>query len=202
LLRGEYFKDADSTALLDIFPPSISQHARAIMHTLTAILTLISLHLLTFPDLAPELTYGYQTLTTHTPATYGTYTLTQRYWLALGATLLVFTMSLSPSLHASPSSQNKPTPLLQTPFNTRIAQYLGKISFGLYIVHLFVIYTINSRFILWTAGKSAYMYFVGFAVSGVVSTVVTMWAADLFWRVVDVRSVEFAKRVGAWCFVK
>ncbi|THY04144.1 hypothetical protein D6D03_03873 [Aureobasidium pullulans] len=51
-----------------------------------------------------------------------------RYWTGWGALLLVWSTSNSP--------------MLQRIFNNRFTQYLGKISFSLYLVHGFMIHTL------------------------------------------------------------
>ena len=184
-------------ALLKYLPRSFYQHATMIMHTITIAFGLLALHLLTFPDEGPESTPGYARIVTLTPGTYGTRTnLRARYWLALGATLLLVVMSLSPS--TGPDSG----PLLQRPFTTRFAQYLGSISFGLYVTHLYVIYTIGSRFLNYSKDKALMEYIFGFLAAAVVNSFLAFWIADLFWRGVDSKSVLLAKWVAEKCFVK
>jgi peptidoglycan/LPS O-acetylase OafA/YrhL len=120
----------------------------------------------------------------------------EHYWLTLGALLLLFTLTNSPAL--------------QRPFNSRFAQYLGDISYSLYIVHGMVLFTLGT-FLQerWTgavgteqwvdngAGElveevvtqecEAGQWWKSLLGCAVVNWVVVFWCADLFWRGVDGR---------------
>jgi peptidoglycan/LPS O-acetylase OafA/YrhL len=127
----------------------------------------------------------------------------EHFYLSLGAPLLLLTLLLSPTL--------------QRLFNYPLPQYLGDISYSLYIVHGMVLFTLGTSLMeRWTgaigtlslnedgtpvvvarvAEKNQYMK--AFGTCMVINTVVAFWAADLFWRVVDRRSVRWARRVEEW----
>ena len=86
--------------------------------------------------------------------------------------------------------------------NSRIAQYLGKISFALYLTHGLVIrslgYVVIGRLRAYSGayvrertslGEFIFIWVCGY----VVVLPVCLWAADLFWRSIDTPSVELAR---------
>lgn len=108
-----------------------------------------------------------------------------RYWCNWGAMMLIWSTSNSS--------------LLQRIFTNRVSQYLGKISFSLYLVHGMVIHTLHYSLMpaLWTGiGRDTWLrQEMGFAVSAIVVTGVILWVSDVFMRVVDTPSVRFARWV-------
>jgi len=145
----------------------------------------------------------------------------------IGSLLLAFTLSLSPSPPKSPGTTFHPNlapPVtlwtrllsairrcnLQALFTTRFAQYLGKISFGFYLMHGPVLFCIGTKILgrAWTGYSIAgtgegdvnederMRRYVGwFVLAVVVNTTAIFWAADWFARVVDERSVRWAAKV-------
>jgi peptidoglycan/LPS O-acetylase OafA/YrhL len=115
-----------------------------------------------------------------------------RYWTGWGALLLVW----STSNHRS----------LQRVFTNSVSQYLGKISFSLYLVHGAVIHTLGYGLleVLWRLiGMNTRMRKEGcFVLMASCVLVVTIWLADIFTRVVDVPSVQFAKWLEERCVAK
>lgn len=89
--------------------------------------------------------------------------------------------------------------MLQHIFTNAFTQYLGKISFSLYLVHGFVIHTIYYALIdvLWgvVGDETDMQKEVSFAVALVVVTGVLVWVSDMFTRAVDMPSVKFARWV-------
>jgi peptidoglycan/LPS O-acetylase OafA/YrhL len=140
-------------------------------------------HLLAYPDELASVTPGYHTIVSLTPHSISSANLTQRFWLSVGAAILVAAMDISP--------------LLQAPFTTRVAQYLGRISFALYIVHGPVLYTLGMKMLfiawpVWDEKRGSEKFALLAAGSWTVDLIVCVWAADIFWRVIDARSVKFA----------
>lgn len=113
----------------------------------------------------------------------------KRYWPGWGAILLVWSTSCY-----------KP---LQRLFDNRLSQYLGKISFSLYIVHGVVTHTIGYALMNFFDGilgrEEAINRAIGFGVGSGAILFFTIWLADLFTRVVDEPSVNFAKWVEDKC---
>jgi peptidoglycan/LPS O-acetylase OafA/YrhL len=114
------------------------------------------------------------------------------FWLCPGALLLVFSIGN--------------LPLLQNIFTSRFAQFLGRISYAIYLIHFLVIFTIKDILIRWVwgvmglqvqpdgkwvmgAGSRVTGYFLG----GLVLWPVVFWVADLFERAVDRKAVKFAR---------
>ncbi|KAF9886752.1 hypothetical protein FE257_011129 [Aspergillus nanangensis] len=117
-----------------------------------------------------------------------------RSWKAVGSVLLVYAIGKSS--------------LLQRPFNSAPVQYLGRISFSLYLIHQ-AVYRIAREpvrnFIWWLVTREDYATVenassrvLPFAFSWMVTLLImgaaVVYLADLFTRFVDVKSVLFAKR--------
>jgi peptidoglycan/LPS O-acetylase OafA/YrhL len=95
-------------------------------------------------------------------------------------------------------------------FNSGVAQYLGKISFALYLVHGPILHAIGYMIphrIWWFMGIQqidtgdytwAATIFVGWAVSLTLS----LWAADVWTREVESRCVRVVQKLEGWSFVK
>jgi peptidoglycan/LPS O-acetylase OafA/YrhL len=181
------------TDLWNDLPTIPKAHRQLALHALSITLALLATHLLCFPDELGEDSPGYRTLIEYTPRNSATSGLTQRFWLAIGAFLLVGAMNFSP--------------LLQRPFTTAVAQYLGKISFALYIVHGPVLYTLGLKMMPapyegWADGEGWMGYALLAVGAWMLDLVVAVWAADVFWREVDARAVVFAGWVARKCWVE
>ncbi|XP_044721516.1 acyltransferase family domain-containing protein [Hirsutella rhossiliensis] len=96
--------------------------------------------------------------------------------------------------------------LLQNLFVTPLAQYLGDISFAFYLVHGPIKEMVVPRGLpfLWStvggpdeAGMWGRM--IVWCAALIVIGIPAVWAADLFWRVVDVKSVELARSIETCC---
>ncbi|KAH6662808.1 acyltransferase family-domain-containing protein [Halenospora varia] len=103
----------------------------------------------------------------------------EHFWLSVGALLLVFALDSYP--------------ILQTPLNWNFCQYLGYCSFGIYVMHILVVWSFW-RLILdplrnqWLGGA---MW--TFAPCLLINYAAVLWAADIFSRV-DAKVV----RLGRW----
>lgn len=96
------------------------------------------------------------------------------------------------------------SPVIAPLFCNPVAQYLGQISFALYLVHGSIIkslwywlqpsvHVLVSAVPVWEMPTGQ---FVSFWVTGyVIVFPVVLWSADVFWRLVDQRSVSFARWV-------
>ncbi|KAH8648267.1 acyltransferase 3 [Tricladium varicosporioides] len=119
--------------------------------------------------------FGYQTITKLIPRNSNNYN--------IGAVLIVFAIDY--------------TPVLQSLFSMWIPQYLGKISFALYLVHWPILAAWGWSMVpnMWkfTGKDSDIAYEFGFWLAVVIVTPVIFWAADICWRVVDLNSIWFAK---------
>lgn len=82
------------------------------------------------------------------------------------------------------------------------AQYLGQISYALYVVHGFVLRSLLYSIMpgIWAicdpgGGRTLFPFLVGITVASVIVVPATFWVADLFWRGVDKPSVRVARWV-------
>ncbi|KAK8125425.1 uncharacterized protein PG998_001184 [Apiospora kogelbergensis] len=178
-------------------------------HLVTSSLLLIALHLLSYPENGGRKSPGFRRLSLSVPAFYkGGEELIQWFWISIGS--------------------RQQEPLLQRPFTTDFAQYLGRISYALYLAHGTVIHTIGTRFLnpawkAWLAAegralglrdtgfndaadavlyRSWSMYVYSAFLGTLMSTFVLFWAADVFCRAVDVPMVKLTRTLGNWAWRK
>ncbi|KAF8857710.1 hypothetical protein BDZ45DRAFT_427548 [Acephala macrosclerotiorum] len=135
-----------------------------------------------------EEVWGLSFLNAHTPEPYEG----QRVWFCFGAFQIV-----------AACTQLR---CLQSIFNTSVAQYLGNISYALYLTHNLCLTTLEPRFLpifdvffskatfwgrhfAWLAGLVVYLPII-------------IIVADLFWRAVDIPTVKFAKWFESKCVVE
>ncbi|KAJ5698887.1 acyltransferase 3 [Penicillium macrosclerotiorum] len=128
----------------------------------------------------------------------GDWAVMSKCWKTVGSVLVVFAISQSPSL--------------QRPLNVRPIQYLGKISFSLYLVHQSVYHLVRDpiRNFLWFVatrdgypgtqaaseytGPFAFSWLTGF----VILSVINLYVAGLYTRFVDERCVDVARKIDRW----
>ncbi len=171
--------------------------------TLTILTT--SLYLLSYAGESPSPGFYHTLLTPFVPGIYEPiYLGPEHFILSLGSVLLVFTLTLSSSL--------------QKAFLSPFAQYLGDVSYALYIVHGMVLFTLGTGLQEHWTGQvgeerwvdnglgelveaivkldvDARVYGKAFLLCAVANLVVVFWVADLFWRAVDGRVVDAGKWV-------
>ena len=163
------------------------------------ILFLFGIYIGSHPQLQPETAPGYRTLMSFTPSWYedvkehpATNPKTV-FWLALGGPIIILALE-----HAK---------FLQDLFTTPLAQYLGDISFSLYMLHFQIMCTMGHWLIPkcmnltggWSNGHFGFLS--GIALAMVVLLPATFWASDVFSRLVDVKCVKFAKWVSEKTFI-
>jgi peptidoglycan/LPS O-acetylase OafA/YrhL len=176
---------------------------KLLFQLVTTALFILAIHILSFPDENAASSPGYMRMISLTPHENVVHNIEQRFWLAIGAFILLLAMLFNP--------------FLQRPFTTWVAQYLGRISFALYIVHGPILYTLGIKMLIppYTALEAAresgdlerlrgtsIEYAWSAAGAWVVDLVVCVWAADVFWREVDARSVSLAGWIAGKCWVK
>ncbi|KYK54395.1 hypothetical protein DCS_06353 [Drechmeria coniospora] len=92
---------------------------------------------------------------------------------------------------------------IQRPFLTRFAQYLGEISYSLYIVHgpfvHMISYAITPAIWRYFGTETTTKWAAGCFLGNLFTFVIIFWVADLFWRMVDTRSVEFSRLLEKLC---
>jgi peptidoglycan/LPS O-acetylase OafA/YrhL len=131
---------------------------------------------------------GYVFLWSLTPFQYTNSVHWYRFWPAVGSIYLVFIIDNCP--------------LLQRIFTLRFTQYLGFISFALYLIHVPVINTFAAMFLekIWqiTGYSTPARYWWGFCLAYIFVLLGMLWGADVFTRAVDEKCVKFSK----WVFDK
>ncbi|EPS42399.1 hypothetical protein H072_3601 [Dactylellina haptotyla CBS 200.50] len=163
-----------------------------------AIVFTSGLYFCSYPEVAPDpdSTTGFTYLTTLTPPRYSNQN-ECRFWMGIGAMLLCFSIVFLPKI--------------QSILCWKLFQYLGRISFSLYLVHGTIIRSMGYAMVHWgwkqfgvsvlwqndsvldnvkdLENRRALIVIVGF----IITIPVTVWIADIFWRVVDSPSVKFVK---------
>ncbi|KAL9948798.1 hypothetical protein D7B24_008119 [Verticillium nonalfalfae] len=139
---------------------------------------LASLYLLSYPDAAAEYTPGFQYMSTWVPRYY----VPLAGWMvyqSLGALLLLWCILRSP--------------LLRRLLESRLPQYLGRVSFSLYLVHGPVLHSLG----FWIMPRlfDRFGRAGGYAIGYVVLLSVTLYLTNLWHRKVDVWSIGVGKRV-------
>ncbi|KAF2084789.1 hypothetical protein K490DRAFT_398, partial [Saccharata proteae CBS 121410] len=188
-----------------ISKPSANWPARLGHATIHQLLLVLGLFLLSYPDDYGAYTPGFMTLSTWIPKPYIS-DVQYRWWQSVGAIISLYAINN--------------TPALRRPFVTPLAQYLGKISYAFYLVHGPILHSLGyivMRRIWEKMGR--YQQLPYEAAPGVVGVKlvanpefsdaafawglflgwcvvlpVSIWAADLFWRFVDIPVVRFARR--------
>lgn len=106
-----------------------------------------------------------------------------RYFSGYGAMLILTSISFLPAC--------------QRLFTTPLSQYAGRISFALYLTHELVIRVFILRFQkkVWAViGKESVLgYHGGVLIAAIIYVFSSIWAADVFWRAIDIPSVNLAR---------
>ncbi|KAK4935767.1 hypothetical protein LTR10_023217 [Elasticomyces elasticus] len=149
---------------------------------------LCSLFLLSYPDAAGHATPGYITLTKLIPPGF---TEMHRFWPTIGAILIIWSLSRIDFLRHV---------LCWSPL-----QYLGKISFPLYVMHGPIIHTLGYLILPKTpeveTPEIMRQFEFEFLKSSVFIVFTVIWAADVFLRVVDTPCVTLTKKLERMLFV-
>jgi peptidoglycan/LPS O-acetylase OafA/YrhL len=182
------------------------KHSKMFLHLLTIPLFFLGLFLIGFPDANPESTPGFRHIHAWTPHQYRTeiaFWYTAKFWGTVGSLILLTAMSFSPpfSFPSLPTSFENPTPLLQKPFTTPLAQYLGDISYSLYMMHGPMLYSVGHYMRKHADTVPPEQYWWEFVKCVVVWGGLTIWMADLFTRFIDSPSVRVGKWIAGKCWV-
>ncbi|KAF2452303.1 acyltransferase family-domain-containing protein [Lineolata rhizophorae] len=164
-------------------PPTPEQKPRVRYHNI--FFFVVALYFLSYPDFNSKDTPGFSFLWSVSPPAFARARRTQWWWWSIGASLLLWTISN--------------TPVLQVPFKSRVAQYLGQVSYAFYVVHGPILHSLGYTLmpIIWgLTGRETNAGFVGgLLINWAICLFVSLWVADIFWRTVDKSSVRFARFV-------
>ena len=153
------------------------------------VMFVVGLYFGSSPNLGFKWTPGFSWLAKITPATYPE---PHRFPQTIGAVLIVLSINHSRDI--------------QKLFVNPLSQYLGKISYAFYIVHGPILHGLGycvMSFIWGFVGKEhTFSYCFGFLLGWLFCLPIALWAADLFWRTVDLPSVSFARWVESRVIVK
>ncbi|KAJ5579850.1 uncharacterized protein N7459_005835 [Penicillium hispanicum] len=140
----------------------------------------LGLYIGSSPNLGFKWTPGYMWLWHITPWTYSE---PHRFPQSIGAALIVFGINHSPDI--------------QKLFTNPLSQYLGKISYSFYIVHGPILHSLGYSIMptIWsmTGKETNTQYCLGFLIGWLICLPIALWAADVFWRAVDIPSVKFTR---------
>lgn len=148
-----------------------------------ALLTLTSLLLLCCPSEALDRTPVYRHLIKVVPASLSAVPF--RFIQGVGAILALYTLSQSKTL--------------QKPFTLNLSQYLGSISFSLYIVYGPVLHMIGFVVVpaLWRiiGQDTAFRYNLAVVTGNGVAYLIVLWTADLFYTYVDMSAIKLSRHI-------
>jgi len=149
---------------------------------------IIGLFLLSTPSLGMATTPGYRWIASVIPSCY---TDPKRFPYTVGALLTVFGLMRSSTL--------------RKPFLYSFPQYLGRISFALYVVHGPLIHIVGFAVTptIWrsvTGLETSGQWLLGFLLGSMVLFACVLICADCFCRTVEAWSINIAKSVEKWCF--
>ena len=153
------------------------------------LLVFLALFLLSMPEYDEAVTesYGYATLSTSlTPPSWHNHWGPGRWWPCLSSLMLVAIID-----HAGSES------IIQRCFTWRFPQYLGRISFSLYLCHGMMLYSLGLRvtnlcFFLF-GRKSTFRYGFSLSIGTCVFVPVLFWVSDVFTVVVDRGAVVLSR---------
>jgi peptidoglycan/LPS O-acetylase OafA/YrhL len=182
LIRAE----KDSCRLGNRPPYANWAHMKSTLYTILWILCLVfGVYLACFPFRGPVTATGYATLHSLTAAPYYTVDLREWYWLSPAAVMIIASL--------------ENVKILQRPFTTGFAQYLGRISFSIYVVHGPVFVPLYSPIVITIWNIIGYQSTIQYAMAPILGACImfpiVFCVADVFWRLVDINSVKFAQWV-------
>ncbi|KAI1271104.1 acyltransferase family-domain-containing protein [Xylaria sp. FL0933] len=158
-------------------PPT---HQRSAGDTFWSLVSVFALYLLSCPDAGPWDVPGWRYLGTLIPVWF---TEKYRFWQVIGACLFVFCAARSRAW--------------QHFFELPPVQYLGHLSYAIYLMHGPVTHVLGYPVQRWAWGitgiESPAAFKSGVALAAIINIPLVVWAADIFWRAVDIPSVRFAK---------
>lgn len=157
-------------------------------HTLIGVFFFIlSLHILSTPETARGAvgTPGFQTMISWVPQLHYKSHNIDFFWVPIGAALLVFTVDR--------------TPRLQGLFTHWFPQYLGKISYSMYVLHGPTLFSAGHWFVrhttAWTGKDTQVRYGLGVFLAAIPLWVSLIFMADLVTRTLDKWSLSLGRKL-------
>jgi peptidoglycan/LPS O-acetylase OafA/YrhL len=144
------------------------------------IVFLFGLYFGSTPNTGYKHTPGYMWTWKITPKTYPE---PHRFPQSLGAVMIVCSVNNCPTT--------------QKLFTNSRSQYLGRISYAFYIVHGPILHSLGYSImpLIWkhTGRETDAQFCMGLIFGWLICFPVSLWAGDLFWRVVDIPSIRFTR---------
>lgn len=172
--------------------PEREQHPAWVRHIICIMAFVLGLFLMASPERDGHLSPGYVWLTSLIPESFFDSQL--RFWTMFGGILYL-------------ASINN-LKMLSWVYNTSVVQYLGRISFGLYLVHGLVIHTfgywlemITFKHVFGFKRDDVYTTTFNsvFVVDACIILTACVWVGDIFYRAVDMPTLRFARWLEMRC---
>ena len=124
----------------------------------------------------------------------------ERYYPCVGSTIFLLILT-----RVDPN-----TSVWRQLFSSDWAQYLGKVSFALYLVHgplLHAVVYMVPHWVWWSIGVEGietnnFTWTDAIAIGWCTGLVLSLWAADVWQREVESRTIKVAQKIEKWCFVE
>lgn len=177
LIRGVHVKD---THLEDKQQQQKEPGLRRIERIFWSIASVIGLYLMSYPESSGAVSPGFIWLSTLQPEWWREKAC--HFFESWGSVLFVLAVSYLPGW--------------QRLFTSAPAQYLGKISYALYLVHGPTLHVVGyhlEKFAWSLTGTEGNQYHRGWFLGVCLCCPIVIWFADVFWRAVDQPTVKFAK---------
>lgn len=124
----------------------------------------------------------------------------ERFYPCVGSTVFLIVLT-----RADPK-----TSVWRQIFDSDWAQYLGKVSFALYLVHgplLHAVVYLVPHWVWWLMGVEGietnnFLWTVAIVIGWCTGLILSLWAADVWQREVEARCIKVAQKLEKWCFVE
>ncbi|KAK3942824.1 acyltransferase [Diplogelasinospora grovesii] len=207
-----------------------------VRHGVTVIMFLVAVHFMSYPENFGPKSPGFRSLSASSllPKFYtGNEERTQQFWISVGSIIFILALMYSPPLRqvqqvGGGEEKEQQQPLLQRLFTNGFAQYLGHISYSLYLWHGVINHIVGMRYLhpAWDVlqakeigaqsleegeflaeaasvrAASMLAYFWKWVPAMILNTFVLFWVSDVFNRLVDVNAVKLTRRIGNWAMAK
>lgn len=184
---GDKKSELPITTALDISNPGMTSSKSTCMKVFWILNLICGLYISSWTNEHVNEIPFLSTLDAHTPEPYSG----QRVWFCLAAFQIVLACTQLTTLQAL--------------FNLPLPQYLGNISYALYLTHNLCLTILEPRFgplFDDKIGKDSFMGRHGFWAAGLlIYGPIILWTADVFWRGVDVPSTKFARWLESKCLM-
>jgi peptidoglycan/LPS O-acetylase OafA/YrhL len=161
-----------------------SRRNKVLLHDIMfAVCLLVGVYIASCPDKGDASTPGY-------PA--GILSSRTRLWHTIGAMIMVGSTCHQPQT--------------QKFLESCLLQYLGKVSFSFYVVHVPLLqifgWSIATSVHHATVSENWALHGIGTIASWIVVSIPLIWITDLFWKFVEMPCAKVANSIDHWCFIK